>query len=73
MDTKRLVTKNEYTLKDFACYRYDCGRCDAREYLPQVIVTAFAFLAPKNWFCVAVNDERNYYCPKCAKEIGIGC
>ena len=72
-DQKKLVTKKEYTLRDVACYRYPCGRCQEVEFLPQVIAKTFNKLAPKDWFCVAVNDEKSYYCPKCAREIGIGC
>jgi len=73
MDQKRIVTKKEYVLEDVACYHYPCGRCGAVEFLLQVIAKTFGFLAPKDWFCVAVNDERGYYCPKCGREIGIGC
>ena len=73
MDTKKIVTKKEFTLKDVDCYHYPCGRCGAVEFMPQIIAKTFGFLAPKDWFCVAVNDEKGYYCPSCAREIGIGC
>jgi len=69
---KKIVILKEYVLKDVACYEYTCSRCGQVEHLPQVIAKTFNFLAPKNWCCVAQNNDRTYYCPVCGVAIGIG-
>jgi len=72
MDQKNLVVRKEFTLKNAVCYRYPCSKCGKVSFLPQLVVKAFDLPAPKNWACVAINDDREYYCEKCASEIGIG-